>query len=155
MRTPESAGSPEPTGATEPATVREPAAASATPEAPEPDPAPPAARSAAAAPPAVPGPTTGSHAPRTPAARGDDGEPVVEDVEVTDLLMILDLTDEVVVVDEHPRYHLAGCSQTAGAEEFPLPLADARAVGFTACGICRPDRHLAEAERRRRAAAEA
>ncbi len=58
------------------------------------------------------------------------------------------------MVDEHPRYHLAGCGQTAGGEELPLPRAGARAEGFTACGICRPDHHLAEAERRRRAATE-
>ena len=85
--------------------------------------------------------------------RGEDGEPVEEDVVVTDLLLVIDLTDEVFVVDEHPRYHLEGCAVTAGEETFGLPLNEAKADGFTACGICRPDRSLADAERRRRAAA--
>jgi hypothetical protein len=136
-----------------PAQAAEPEPA-APPQAPEPA-AVAAPAPEAVTPPAVAGPSTGSHTPRAAAALGEDGEPVEEDVEVTDLLMILDLTDEVVVVDEHPRYHLAGCSQTAGEEEFPLPLSEAREDGFTACGICRPDRHLADAERRRRAAAKA
>lgn len=108
------------------------------------------------APPTAAGPSTGSHhASRPPAGLDEDGEPVEEDVEVTDLLLTLDLTDEVEVVDEHPRYHLAGCSVTAGEEVFGLPLTEAKEDGFTACGICRPDRHLADAERRRRAAAKA
>jgi len=100
-------------------------------------------------------PVVGKRASRPAATRAtpSDGEPAEEEVEVTDLLLVIDLTDEVVVVDEHPRYHLAGCSQTAGAEEIPLPLVEARQDGFTACGVCCPDQHLAAAERSRRAAA--
>ncbi|SDO76039.1 hypothetical protein SAMN05660199_02537 [Klenkia soli] len=120
-----------------------------------PEPVVPAPAVAPEAPPAVAGPSTGSHSHRPPASLDEDGEPVEEDVEVTDLLLVLDLTDEVEVVDEHPRYHLAGCSVTAGEEVFGLPLTEAKQDGFTACGVCRPDRHLADAERRRRAAAKA
>ena len=81
---------------------------------------------------------------------GSDGEPPVETVEVTDLLLVLDLTDEVLVVDEHPRYHLAGCPHLAGVETIPVPMDEARSDGFTPCGTCTPDRVLAERERARR-----
>jgi hypothetical protein len=79
------------------------------------------------------------------------GDPPVEDVEVTDLLLVLDLRDEVLVVDEHPRYHLPGCRWLGGRETIPLPLDEARTDGFTPCAICSPDRALAERERSRRA----
>jgi hypothetical protein len=80
----------------------------------------------------------------------EDGEPPVEEVEVTDLLLVVDLTDEVLVVDEHPRYHLPGCRWLAGRETIPLPLDEARTDGFTPCGACAPDRNLAERERARK-----
>jgi hypothetical protein len=78
-------------------------------------------------------------------------EPGAEEVEVTDLLLVVDLTDEVLVVDEHPRYHLEGCRFLAGRETFALPLDEARTDGFTPCALCTPDRHLADRERARRA----
>jgi hypothetical protein len=80
------------------------------------------------------------------------GEPGEEDGEVTDLLLVVDLADEVLVVDEHPRYHLAGCSWLAGRETIPLPLREARGDGFTPCAACTPDAHVATVERARRAA---
>ena len=88
----------------------------------------------------------------TPAAGApaDPPDPEVEDVEVTDLLIVVDLKDEVLVVDEHPRYHLAGCSWLAGRETIPLPLDEARTDGFTPCAVCAPDRNLAERARARR-----
>jgi len=108
--------------------------------APEPAPAPGAERARGAhAAPAVPS--------GAPAA---DGEPGVEEVEVTDLLLVVDLTDEVLVVDEHPRYHVAGCPRLSGRETIPLPLDEARTDGFTPCAVCSPDRTLAERERARR-----
>ncbi|MGH2217710.1 hypothetical protein, partial [Enterococcus faecalis] len=67
----------------------------------------------------------------------------VEEVEVTDLLLIVDLTDEVLVVDEQPRYHVADCRWLQGRSTIPLPLDEARTDGFTPCGVCRPDRTLA------------
>jgi hypothetical protein len=82
----------------------------------------------------------------------DEEDPPVEEVEVTDLLLVVDLTDEVLVVDEHPRYHLAGCRWLAGRETIPLPLDEARTDGFTPCGRCEPDRRLAEQARARKAA---
>jgi hypothetical protein len=80
----------------------------------------------------------------------DAHEPPVEEVEVTDLLLVVDLTDEVLVVDEHPRYHLEGCRFLSGKETIPLPLDEARTDGFTPCGWCTPDRHLADRERSRK-----
>jgi hypothetical protein len=82
---------------------------------------------------------------------GPDGEPPAEEVEVTDLLLVLDLTDEVLVVDEHPRYHLTGCLHLSGVDAIPMPMDEARTDGFTPCGACAPDRNLAERERGRRA----
>jgi hypothetical protein len=79
------------------------------------------------------------------------GEPPLEEVEVTDLLLVLDLRDEVLVVDEHPRYHLSGCPYLSGADTFPLPIDEARSDGFTPCGGCSPDRNLAELARERKA----
>jgi hypothetical protein len=69
---------------------------------------------------------------------------------VTDLLLVVDLTDEVLVIDEHPRYHLAGCRHLRGRTTIPLPLDEARTDGFTPCAACSPDRNLAERERARK-----
>ena len=77
-------------------------------------------------------------------------DPEVEEVEVTDLLMVVDLKDEVLVVDEHPRYHVAGCRWVGKRETIPLPIDEARADGFTPCAVCTPDRTLAERARARK-----
>jgi len=92
-------------------------------------------------------PSSGASGP----AAGPAGDPPVEDVEVTDLLLVVDLRDDVLVVDEHPRYHLQGCRWLSGRETVPLPLDEARTDGFTPCAWCAPDRTLAERERGRRA----
>jgi len=92
----------------------------------------------------------------TPAAAPDERpDPPVEEVEVTDLLLVVDLTDEVLVVDEHPRYHLAGCVHLTGRRAIPLPIDEARADGFTPCGVCTPDRTLAQRARERKGAGSA
>jgi len=94
--------------------------------------------------------------PRAPvAAPFEEGEPPVEEVEVTDLLLVVDLKEDVFVLDEHPRYHLAECPRLVGHEAIPLPLDEARTDGFTPCGICSPDRTMAERERARRAGRQA
>ncbi len=118
--------------------------------APEPAPAEPAPAEPAPAGPA--GPPTGAHTPGAAAAReSTEGDPPGEEVEVTDLLLVVDLRDEVLVVDEHPRYHLAGCSWLVGRPTVPLPLDEARTDGFTPCARCAPDRTLADRARARRA----
>ncbi|WP_139177118.1 hypothetical protein [Geodermatophilus siccatus] len=95
----------------------------------------------------------GAHEPRETPADPVTGEPGEEDVEVTDLLLVVDLDDEVLVVDEHPRYHLPGCPSLEGREGIGLPMVEARTDGFTPCATCRPVRHLADTERSRRQAA--
>ena len=77
---------------------------------------------------------------------------VLYGIEVTDLLLVVDLEDEVLVVDEHPRYHLAGCVHLEGRTTIPLPHDEARADGFTPCAVCEPDHTLAEQVRERRSA---
>ena len=89
-------------------------------------------------------------APPPPAK--DLPDPPVEEVEVTDLLMVVDLKDEVLVIDERPRYHLPGCKHLVGRTGIPLPLDEARADGFTPCAVCAPDRNLAQRARERKAA---
>jgi hypothetical protein len=79
-------------------------------------------------------------------------DPPVEEVEVTDLLMVVDLKDEVLVIDERPRYHLPGCKHLVGHTGIPLPLDEARTDGFTPCAVCAPDRNLAQRARERKAA---
>src|SRR5690349_12452861 len=101
-------------------------------------------------------PVEPSQAPVAAAAKPlDEGEPPVEEVEVTDLLLVVDLKEDVFVLDEHPRYHLAECPRLVGHEAIPLPLDEARTDGFTPCGICSPDRTMAERERARRAGRQA
>jgi len=95
-------------------------------------------------------PAPADEAPADKAPEVDLPDPGVEDVEVTDLLMVVDLKDEVLVVDEHPRYHVAGCRWLAGRETIPLPLDEARTDGFTPCAVCSPDRTLAERARARK-----
>ena len=95
-----------------------------------------------------------AHGPSAAAAPvADHGEPPLEVVEVPDLLIVVDLSDEVLVVDEHPRYHVDGCAHLHGRSTIPLPLDEARADGFTPCGTCRPDRTLAQRARARRSGA--
>ncbi|MGH3924333.1 MAG: hypothetical protein ACRDTT_15965 [Pseudonocardiaceae bacterium] len=60
-----------------------------------------------------------------------------------------ELADEVLVIDEYPRYHLAGCPWADAAHVDRLPVREARELGFTPCAQCSPDaalvrRHRAE-----------
>jgi hypothetical protein len=80
-------------------------------------------------------------------ARPGETEPGEEDTDAADLLVVHELTDEVLVVDEHPRYHLARCRWPDHARAERLPVREARELGFTPCGRCRPDRTLARKHR--------
>jgi hypothetical protein len=66
----------------------------------------------------------------------------VEQVAVRDALRVAQLADEVLVVDGHPRYHLAGCPTLQDAETAPLAVSAARRGGFTPCAGCGPDATL-------------
>jgi hypothetical protein len=114
--------------------------------------APPAVEPLAVEPPAVE-PVAADPVANGPApVRGPLDEAPLEEVEVTDLLLVVDLHDEVLVIDEHPRYHLPGCVYLTGRTAIPLPIDEARSDGFTPCGSCEPDHHLADQVRARRAA---
>ncbi|UOY02899.1 hypothetical protein [Blastococcus sp. PRF04-17] len=107
--------------------------------------------------PEVTGGATAARAPSAPPPAPETApeelpDPPVEEVEVTDLLLVVDLKDEVLVVDEHPRYHVEGCAHLRGRTPIPLPMDEARTDGFTPCADCAPDRTMAERVRDRKAA---
>jgi hypothetical protein len=76
-----------------------------------------------------------------------------EDTDAADLLVVYELTDEVLVVDEHPRYHLARCRWPDRERAERLPVREARQLGFTPCERCRPDKALARKHRASRTTA--
>jgi hypothetical protein len=82
---------------------------------------------------------------------GDD-QPGEEDTDAADLLLIYELADEVLVVDERPRYHLARCRLADHERAERLPVREARELGFTPCARCRPDTILARKYRAEREA---
>lgn len=77
----------------------------------------------------------------------EDAEPGEEDTDAADLLVVYELTDEVLVIDEHPRYHLTRCPWPDHARAERLPVREARELGFTPCDRCRPDTALARRHR--------
>lgn len=77
-----------------------------------------------------------------------DAEPAEEDTDAADLLVVTDLHDEVRVLDERPRYHLADCPWLGDRSSLPLEIGEARQLGFTPCAVCSPDRTLAAAHRK-------
>lgn len=87
-----------------------------------------------------------------PEPEPDDPEPGEEATDAADLLIVNDLSVEVVVVDEHPRYHLTRCTWLSGKETIPLPVSEARELGFTPCARCGPDAVLAKQHRASRGA---
>lgn len=82
---------------------------------------------------------------------GADGEPIEEQADEADALVVANLDAEVLVVDEHPRYHLAECGWLADTDTIPLPVKEARELGFTPCALCGPDATLAADHRTSRA----
>ncbi|MGH4015438.1 MAG: hypothetical protein ACRDSL_16230 [Pseudonocardiaceae bacterium] len=79
----------------------------------------------------------------------EDAEPDEEDTDAADLMVVWEMLEEVLVVDEHPRYHLARCEWPDTTHAERLPVREARELGFTPCAQCRPDAALV---RRHRAA---
>jgi hypothetical protein len=82
-------------------------------------------------------------------ADSDDytSEPGEEPTDASDLLVVAGLNVEVRVVDEHPRYHLATCVWLANRPTIPIPVSEARQLGFTPCARCAPDSVLAARHR--------
>ncbi|ALG12844.1 hypothetical protein [Kibdelosporangium phytohabitans] len=79
----------------------------------------------------------------------DNVEPLEENTDATDLLVVSELQDEVVVIDERPRYHLSSCAWLGGRPVLALPVSEARDLGFTPCSLCSPDSTLAARQRAR------
>lgn len=80
-------------------------------------------------------------------AAAETGEPGEEPTDASDLLVVAGLNVEVRVVDEHPRYHLATCVWLANRPTIPIPVSEARQLGFTPCARCGPDSVLAARHR--------
>lgn len=76
-----------------------------------------------------------------------DPEPGVEETPEADLAVLADLDDEVVVVDEHPRYHLRTCAWLGPRDLIPIGVGEARQLGFTPCATCTPDATVVAAHR--------
>jgi hypothetical protein len=79
-----------------------------------------------------------------PEAGTDPGE---EETTEADIAILADLEDEVVVVDEHPRYHLTTCVWLGARDRIPIGVGEARQLGFTPCDRCSPDANLVAAHR--------
>jgi hypothetical protein len=95
----------------------------------------------------------GSSAAQVVQGQPGESQPAEEDTDAADLLVVYELTDEVLVVDENPRYHLARCRLPDHKRAERLPVREARELGFTPCGRCRPDTALARKHRTSRATA--
>jgi hypothetical protein len=95
--------------------------------------------------------TVVTEAVEPPAAQLEDSadlaEPGEEPTDASDLLVVAGLNVEVRVVDEHPRYHLATCVWLANRPTIPIPVSEARQLGFTPCARCGPDAILAARHR--------
>lgn len=65
-------------------------------------------------------------------------EPPPQVVSPADAARVARLSDEVLVVDGRPRYHLADCDHLLGRPAEPLPVSEAVELGFTPCGRCAP-----------------
>lgn len=76
-----------------------------------------------------------------------------EDTDAADLLVVYGLTTEVLVIDQHPRYHVDRCPLADSTSAERLAVSEARELGFTPCGRCRPDTTLARKHRAARATA--
>ena len=78
---------------------------------------------------------------------GPDGAPPEEPRDADAAALVAELDDEVLVVDELPRYHLGGCRSLGGSPVIPLPAREAVELGFTPCAWCTPDRALSSRHR--------
>jgi hypothetical protein len=80
-------------------------------------------------------------------AAAEQTDPGEEPTSAADIALLADLEDEVVVVDEHPRYHLRVCSWVGARDTIPIGIGEARQLGFTPCARCGPDETLVAAHR--------
>jgi hypothetical protein len=100
----------------------------------------------AAAPAATNGTAAEDGAADAAAAPAGDAEPPEEQRDPAAAAVVAGLENEVLVVDEQPRYHLSSCRALTGKATIPLPAREAVELGFTPCGWCSPVRTLAAQE---------
>ncbi|WP_156757393.1 hypothetical protein [Actinokineospora pegani] len=92
-------------------------------------------------------PDPADESPAAAAVEVPEDEPGEEPTDVSDRLVVSDLTDEVRVLDERPRYHLASCPFLSGKPSLTLAVSEARQLGFTPCALCTPDSVLSARHR--------
>ncbi|MGJ7906101.1 hypothetical protein ACOQFL_06435 [Actinopolyspora sp. H202] len=91
------------------------------------------------------GDTIGPHAESVEPDPGT--EPSEQRTDAADVLLVCESDAEVFVIDERPRYHLDDCSWVGQRSTMPLPVGEARELGFTPCAVCSPDTSVARLER--------
>jgi hypothetical protein len=85
---------------------------------------------------------------REPEFADANDEPSEEGSSAADAAATGDLDEQVLVVDERPRYHLRTCAWLGDRKTVSLPLREARELGFTPCAMCSPNTTLAARLRR-------
>ncbi|WP_327009172.1 hypothetical protein OHA72_19155 [Dactylosporangium sp. NBC_01737] len=68
-----------------------------------------------------------------------EDEPPIQPSSPADIARVSAMTDEVLVIDGRPRYHMRGCVHLLGRESEPLPIGEAVELGFTPCSVCEPN----------------
>lgn len=105
--------------------------------------------------PVAAGPAPAAPAPAAPASVAPPAvvppegvvEPDEEDPDAADALVLGALSEEVLVVDEHPRFHLGSCPWLVGRTTTALSATEAVELGFSPCALCRPSQVLAAQSR--------
>lgn len=82
-----------------------------------------------------------------------DEAPAEEDSDPDDRALVAELDEQVLVVDEYPRYHMDDCGWLTDRDTIPIAVSEARELGFSPCGRCEPDGALAAGHRSRRTSA--
>ena len=73
------------------------------------------------------------------AAVHDDEPTVTVSSDLTAPVAAAPTGGSVLVVAGRPRYHVEGCRYLTGKQAESVDVTEARAKGFTACGVCKPD----------------
>jgi hypothetical protein len=68
-----------------------------------------------------------------------EDEPPIQPSSPADIARVSTMTDDVLVIDGRPRYHVRGCVHLLGRESEPLPIGEAVELGFTPCSVCEPN----------------
>lgn len=80
----------------------------------------------------------GGPGPVDPGPGTADPVPAEEQLEPAGSPALAVRTENVLVVDENPEFHVDGCSALHGRTTIALPLDEAVDLGFTPCARCTP-----------------